>query len=54
MIIGAAEEVLSPEQIFGELNDNLLEEAECSILVVRQYQPTGTIWLHKQLKRIEE
>jgi len=54
MIIGAAEEVLSPEQIFGTLNDSLLEEAECSILVVRQYQPTGTIWLHKQLKKIEE
>jgi amino acid transporter/nucleotide-binding universal stress UspA family protein len=54
MIIGAAEEVLSPDQIFGTLNDSLLEEAECSILVVRQYQPTGTIWLHKQLKKIEE
>lgn len=54
MIIGAAEEVLSPEQIFGTLNDSLLEEAECLMLVVRQYQPTGTIWLHKQLKKIEE
>jgi len=54
IIIGAAEEVLRPELIFGELNDNLLEEAECSVLVVRQYQPGGTIWLHKQLKRIEE
>ena len=54
MIIGAAEEVLQPQQLFGELNDALLEEAECSMLIVRQYEPERTIWLHRQIKRIEE
>lgn len=54
MIIGAAEEVLEPEQLFGKLNDLLLEEVQCSILVVRHYQPEGRIWLHRQIKKIEE
>jgi len=54
MIIGAAEEVLEPKQLFGEINDALLEEADCSMLIVRHYQPEGAIWLHRQIKRIEE
>lgn len=54
MIIGAAEEVLRPDQLFGTLDDFLMEEAEVSILVVRRFQPGGAIWLRKQIKRIEQ
>jgi nucleotide-binding universal stress UspA family protein len=54
ILIGAAEEVLQPQQLFGELNDALLDEARCSMLIMRHYQPEGAIWLHRQIKRIEE
>jgi len=54
ILIGAAEEVLQPQQLFGELNDALLDEAQCSMLIMRHYQPEGAIWLHRQIKRIEE
>ena len=54
LIIGTAEEVLSPNQLFGELNDFLIDEAPCSILVVKRYLAAGSHWLYKQVKRIEE
>ncbi|MGV8026111.1 MAG: amino acid permease [Anaerolineaceae bacterium] len=54
MIIGAAEEVFSPHYIFGKLNDALVEEISCSILIVRRYQPGTALWFRKRIKRIEE
>ena len=54
MIIGAAEEVLSPEQIFGRLDDYLMEVVPCSMLVVRRHQTGGALWMRKQIKRIEQ
>ncbi len=54
MIIGAAEEVFSPHYIFGKLNDALVEEISCSILIVRRYQPGTALWFRKRIKKIEE
>ncbi|KUK46358.1 MAG: Cationic amino acid transporter, partial [Anaerolinea thermophila] len=54
MIIGAAEEVYSPDYIFGKLNDVLVEEVSCSVLIVRRYQPHTAIWFRQQIKLIEE
>ncbi len=54
MIIGAAEEVFSPHYIFGKLNDALVEEASCSILIVRRFQPSSALWFRKRIKKIEE
>jgi len=54
MIIGAAEEVLSPEHIFGRLDDYLMEVVPCSMMVVRRYQTGGALWMRKQIKRIEQ
>ncbi len=54
MIIGAAEEVLAPEQIFGRLDDYLMEVVPCSMMVVRRYQTGGALWMRKQIKRIEQ
>lgn len=54
LIIGAAEEVYSPDYIFGKLNDALIEEVSCSVLVVRRYQPHTAIWFRQQIKQIEE
>ena len=54
MIIGAAEEVLTPDQIFGRLDDYLMEVVPCSMLVVRRHQTGGALWMRKQIKRIEQ
>jgi len=54
MIIGASEEVFSAKYIFGRLNDALLEEVACSMLIVRRYEPEAALWVRRQIKQIEE
>jgi amino acid transporter/nucleotide-binding universal stress UspA family protein len=54
MIIGAAEEVFSANYIFGKLNDALIDEVSCSMLIVRRYQPDTALWIRHQIKQIEE
>ena len=54
MIIGAAEEILAPDQIFGILDDYLMEVVPCSMMVVRRYQTGRALWMRKQIKRIEQ
>jgi amino acid transporter len=54
MIIGAGEDVFSPKYVFGKLNDSLIEEVKCSILIVRRFQPGTSIWFRQQIKQIEE
>ena len=54
LIIGSAEEVLVPDQVFGKLNDYLLDVVPCSMLIVRRYQTGTSLWMRKQLKKIEQ
>ena len=54
LIMGSAEEILVPDQVFGKLNDYLLDVVPCSMLIVRRYQTGTTLWMRKQLKRIEQ
>jgi nucleotide-binding universal stress UspA family protein len=54
MIIGASEEVFSAKYIFGRLNDALLEEVACSMLIVRRYEPEAALWVRRQIKQMEE
>ena len=54
MIIGASEEVFSSKYVFGALNDALIEDVTCSMLIVRRYQPETALWFRQRIKRIEE
>lgn len=54
MIISAAEEVFSANYIFGKLNDALIDEVNCSMLIVRRYQPDTALWIRHRIKQIEE
>ena len=54
LIIGAAEEVYSPQYIFGKINDILIDEVSCSMLVVRHFQAEPALWLRQQIRQIEE
>jgi len=54
LIMGSAEQVYSPDQIFGRLNDYLLDVVPCSMMIVRRYQTGTSLWMRKQLKWIEQ
>ena len=54
LMTGSAEEVLAPDQLFGNLNDYLLDVVPCSMMIVRRYQTGTTLWMRKQLKKIEQ
>jgi nucleotide-binding universal stress UspA family protein len=53
MIIGAGGEVFSHRYLFGALNDALIEEVKCSMLIVRRYQPEAAIWFSNRIKHLE-
>jgi len=54
MIIGASENVFSSQYVFGALNDALIEDVTCSMMIVRRYQPETALWFRQRIKRIEE
>jgi amino acid transporter len=53
MVIGAGVEVFSHHYLFGALNDILIEEVNCSMLIVRRYRPEAAIWLTDRVRRLE-
>lgn len=53
LIMGTGEQFSDPNRVFGQLNDYLIETVPCSMLVVRRYQTDTSLWMRKQLKRIE-
>ena len=54
LIIGASEEVFSPNYIFGKLNDALIDEVTCSMLIARRFQRETALWIRHQIKQIED
>ena len=53
LIMGAGEDFSNPDRVFGALNDHLIESAPCSVMIVRRYQTDTSLWVRKQLKKIE-
>ena len=53
VLIGAGGEVFSPRYIFGPLDDSLIDAVNCSMLIVRRYQPEAAIWLGNRLRKLE-
>jgi nucleotide-binding universal stress UspA family protein len=53
MVIGAGEQVFLHRFLFGALNDSLIEELKCSMLIVRRYRPEAAIWLNERVRRLE-
>ena len=54
VIIGASGEVFSHKYLYGRINDELIDTVDCSLLIVRRYQPEALAWLRQQVKSIEE
>jgi len=53
MIIGAGIEVFSHRYLFGALDDALIEAVDCSMLIVRRYQPEAALWLSRRIRQLE-
>ncbi len=54
IIIGVGTETFSHRFLFGALNDRLIEDVNCSMLIVRRYRPEAAVWLDNRLRRLEE
>lgn len=54
LMIGAGSEAFSHKYLFGSLNDVLIEEVDCSMLIVRRYQPEARLWLKNRIRGIEK
>jgi len=53
MIIGAGGDVFSHRTLFGALNDILIDTVDCSMVIVRHYQPEAVVWLNKRIHQLE-
>lgn len=55
LVMGASEEWGAGTRLFGSVDDWIIEHVEnCSVLLVRQYEPAALHWLRRRLKRIEK
>jgi len=54
MILGASEEWRSRRYLFGCINDQIAEQANCSVLMVRREESVMMNWLRRQVKWITE
>jgi nucleotide-binding universal stress UspA family protein len=50
-IIGSAYDV-SDETLFGQVCDDVVQKAHCSVMVVRRFETPTASWLHHQAKRL--
>ncbi len=54
LVMGASEEWAMKMTLFGTIDDQLAVQVKCSVLLVRQYEPTPIAWIRRQTKRIEK
>lgn len=50
IIIEASEEWLLKNLLFGSIPDWVADEANCSVLMVRKYEPAPVSWLRRMIK----
>jgi len=51
--MGASEEWASRTRLFGSVDDWVADQAPCSVLLCRRYEPVAVSWLRRSVKRIE-
>lgn len=55
LVMGASEEWGTGARLFGSVDDWIIEHVEnCSVLLVRQYEPAALHWLRRRLKKMEK
>ncbi len=53
IVLGASEEWASRTRLFGSVDDWVADQAPCSVLLCRRYEPVAVSWLRRQVKSIE-
>lgn len=53
IVVGASEEWAYRTRLFGSVDDAIADQARCSVLLVRRYEPVVMSWLRRQVKIIE-
>ena len=51
--MGASEEWASRTRLFGSVDDWVADQAPCSVLLCRRYEPVAVSWLRRSIKRFE-
>jgi hypothetical protein len=54
IVMGASEEWASQTRLFGSVDDWIVDNVPCSVLLVRRYEPAAIAWIRRQAKRIEK
>lgn len=54
IVMGASEEWASRTRLFGAVDDWVADQAPCSVLLCRRYEPVAVSWLRRRVKRIEQ
>jgi nucleotide-binding universal stress UspA family protein len=53
IVIGASEEWIASTPIFGTIDDQIAEQAPCSVLLVRRHESIAIAWIRRQARKIE-
>jgi APA family basic amino acid/polyamine antiporter len=53
IVMGASEEWSCQTRLFGSVDDWVADQAPCSVLLCRRYEPVAMSWLRRQVKMIE-
>lgn len=51
--IGASEEWFLKDLLFGSVTDQIADQAPCSVLMVRRYEPAPVSWMRRMVKKGE-
>lgn len=53
IVMGASEEWATRTRLFGSVDDWVADQAPCSVLLCRRYEPVAVSWLRRRVKSIE-
>ena len=53
IVVGASEEWADPTRLFGSVDDWVAQRVNCSVLLVRRYEPVIVSWLRRQAKKLD-
>jgi nucleotide-binding universal stress UspA family protein len=54
MVVGASEEWALRTRLFGSVDDWIVDQVQCSVLLIRAHEPAPISWIRRQAKRMEK
>jgi hypothetical protein len=54
IVVGASEEWAYETRLFRSVDDWIADQARCSVLLVRRYEPVAISWIRRQVKMLEK